>query len=222
MPSFCGIIGCSNRKNRETNHSFFRLPAIIEHQGENTRELSSKRRAIWLARIARSDLTSESSLANLRICSDHFIKGKPAGLYYHTHPDWAPSVNLGHKKVPRPTPVTLSRYDRVQKRTRKKKDIDAATSLLDFSNSLQAQDTSLPDLSESLRVKSEEPNMMCSLLEDFIELETGVGSQTDLTGEMIDKMFTEIKNLTCEKNELKERLSKATISENPLSKVMIV
>ena len=42
---------------------------------------------------------SEKILANDRICSRHFINGKPASLEDETNPDWLPTLNLGHSKV---------------------------------------------------------------------------------------------------------------------------
>lgn len=50
--------------------------------------------------------------------------------------------------------------------------------------------------------------------EGLIEPETGTATQTDLTGEMIDKMSFEINNVTTENVNLKEKLVKSTISES--------
>ena len=47
MPSFCAILNCSNRHGRD-DKSFYRLPKIIEHQGEKTKELSKQRRDKYL------------------------------------------------------------------------------------------------------------------------------------------------------------------------------
>ena len=38
-------------------------------------------------------------LVNNRICSRHFISGKPAALYNDTNPDWLPTLHLGHAPV---------------------------------------------------------------------------------------------------------------------------
>ena len=43
MPVFCAIVNCSNRHGRD-NKSFFRLPKVIEHQGDKTQELSKLKR----------------------------------------------------------------------------------------------------------------------------------------------------------------------------------
>ena len=72
MPSFCAVFGCSNRHDREKNRSYYRLPKVINHQGEQTQKLSQARREKWLSNIARDDI-KPSSYDNLRICSDHFI-----------------------------------------------------------------------------------------------------------------------------------------------------
>ena len=42
---------------------------------------------------------TEKILANDRICSRHFLSGKPAALEDDTNPDWLPSLNLGHSKI---------------------------------------------------------------------------------------------------------------------------
>ncbi len=48
MVNFCAMIGCGNRGMRDKK-SFFRLPAVIEKEGDKTRTLSEKRRNCWLA-----------------------------------------------------------------------------------------------------------------------------------------------------------------------------
>ena len=71
MVNFCAIVGCSNRADRDKSNSF----------GE------------WLARIKREDLPPEN-YPYTRVCSDHFVSGKPSQLYEINHEDWAPSQNL--------------------------------------------------------------------------------------------------------------------------------
>lgn len=75
MVNFCAVNGCSSRADRDRANSFYRLPAIITNQGEETRERSRKRREQWIANINRPDL-KETSYAYVRVCSDHFISGK--------------------------------------------------------------------------------------------------------------------------------------------------
>ena len=44
MVNFCAIVGCTNRGMRDQK-SFYRLPAVILKEGEETRELSENKRA---------------------------------------------------------------------------------------------------------------------------------------------------------------------------------
>jgi hypothetical protein len=78
MVNFCSVIGCGKRSNRDSGISFYRLPAIITHQGDKTKELSEKRRRLWLARIHRGDFKPSD---HTRVCSTHFVTGKPSQLY---------------------------------------------------------------------------------------------------------------------------------------------
>ncbi len=119
MVNFCAIIGCSNRGDTCSNKRFFRLPAVISHQGQVTHDLSKKRREEWIARIHREDVTALSNLSHIRICSDHFMNGEPSALYDNTSPDWIPSLQLGYQS----TSITsssskASRYERASKRRR--------------------------------------------------------------------------------------------------------
>ena len=92
---YCVIVCCGNKGVKDKTKSFFCLPAVKSDQGETTFQLSERRRRNWLTAIGRADLTSEC-LLYVRVCSDHFIKGKPASLYDDCHPDWVPSLKLGH------------------------------------------------------------------------------------------------------------------------------
>ena len=78
--------------------SFYRIPVIRKDRGLAERQLSERRRQGFLAAISRDDLT-DSKIENGRICSRHFISGKPADLYDHLNPDWLPTLNLGHSKI---------------------------------------------------------------------------------------------------------------------------
>ena len=55
MANFCAVFGCGKRGDRDKGTSFYRLPAIITHQGEQTKELSKKRKCEWQAAIKRQD-----------------------------------------------------------------------------------------------------------------------------------------------------------------------
>ncbi|XP_022082443.1 uncharacterized protein LOC110974844 [Acanthaster planci] len=103
----CSVIKCRHRsrlpegRQRNKDVSFYRLPSVLKHQGAKTEELSRRRRARWLTNICRDDLLAKeaaqtSTLIHLRVCSDHFVGGKPSALYDRRSPDWAPTLNLGH------------------------------------------------------------------------------------------------------------------------------
>ncbi|KAJ8256445.1 hypothetical protein COCON_G00185970 [Conger conger] len=98
MVSFCAVVGCSNRADRERDKSFFRLPKTIRHQGEQTLRFSEERRAKWISWISRQDLTPKK-MEHIRICSDHFVTGQPSKLYMKTDIDWVPSKLRGHQKI---------------------------------------------------------------------------------------------------------------------------
>ena len=78
----CAVVGCSNRSDREKGVGFYRLPAVVRHQGEQTHELSSQRRQLWLSRIHREDLGPEK-YSYTRVCARHFISGMFC-LVFHT------------------------------------------------------------------------------------------------------------------------------------------
>lgn len=72
----CAIIGCSNRSDRDNVH-FYRLPAIVKHQGEQMLSITTKQRCAWLKAISRADLTGDK-LSNVFVCEEHFVHGKNA------------------------------------------------------------------------------------------------------------------------------------------------
>ena len=66
----CFVPRCTRNCGPE-DKSYFRFPGIISHQGEETKELSSVRRAEWIAAVGREKLPTQHSF----ICSLHFISG---------------------------------------------------------------------------------------------------------------------------------------------------
>ncbi|XP_048589803.1 uncharacterized protein LOC5503578 isoform X2 [Nematostella vectensis] len=75
----------------------------------------------WLANIARKDLDDKKA-ENTRVCSNHFISGKPADIMGTTNPDWAPTVNLGHSNVG-DVSMAVNRNARAKSRQKKRKEI---------------------------------------------------------------------------------------------------
>ena len=68
----CTMIGCSNRSGRD-NVRFFRLPAVVQGQGEQMRSITEAQRRAWLKAISRDDLTADK-LANVFVCEEHFTR----------------------------------------------------------------------------------------------------------------------------------------------------
>lgn len=89
--------------------SLFRIPAIVTHRGRAVEELSRRRQAAFLAAIYVKNI----NVKNARICSAHFVQGQPAALEDETHPDWVPTLNLGHGLKRKADPTQASgRYAR--------------------------------------------------------------------------------------------------------------
>ncbi|XP_077077283.1 uncharacterized protein LOC143729772 [Siphateles boraxobius] len=94
-------------------YSFFRLPKWTQHQGEQVSDLTRRRRIAWLAAIRRKDLTFDLTPQSMRVCSLHFHSGKPSYEMLENHPDWTPSLRLGHNDVKE---TDGARYQRQVKR----------------------------------------------------------------------------------------------------------
>ena len=59
-----------------TRQRRIRIPKVTTCRSKRELELGKKRRAGYLAAISRADLT-ECGIENIRVCSRHFISGKP-------------------------------------------------------------------------------------------------------------------------------------------------
>ncbi|XP_050698506.1 uncharacterized protein LOC126986406 isoform X2 [Eriocheir sinensis] len=120
MPAFCGVIGCANKRTKFPEKFYFRLPAVDKRYGGKREKITRVRRGKWLANLARADLT-EAGKRHLLVCSDHFLSGRPAVLDDTSNPDWAPTQNLGHRKVSQElVAISCARHQRIQERKSKK------------------------------------------------------------------------------------------------------
>lgn len=93
MVHTCCVIGCSNRRGKKEGVSFYRIPAVIRSQGPEWQQLSSERRSSWIAAIRRADWMPNKLT---RVCSEHFVSGKPAQLHDRANPDWKPHLSMGY------------------------------------------------------------------------------------------------------------------------------
>ena len=109
------------------------MPKVITSRGKHEYELTKKRRDGFLAAISRDGL-KKTILENDRICSRHFVSGKPAYLYDESNPDWLPSLHLGHSKKSESKKESTERWERRVARSEARREslnrLEAAQSLL--------------------------------------------------------------------------------------------
>ena len=180
----CVVIGCSKRSGRDKDVSYYRIPVVIRHQSEREYELSKKRRDGFLAAISRDDLT-EKILRNDRICSRHFIAGKPANLFDETNPDWLPTQNLGHTK--NTSPVSVARWERMRGRKESAKQ-EAARTLLSIRASTIIDDTKdIVGTEESTSVGKEDAQEV--MLKEGMKTKA---TQTELTSSTVTSIQEEL------------------------------
>ncbi|XP_043478394.1 4-hydroxyphenylpyruvate dioxygenase isoform X1 [Leptopilina heterotoma] len=121
MVLFCCIIGCRQRggcSRQDKKISFYRIPAVISENNRKYRavylkqkyrvadffsqtaeqyiQLSKLRQEKWIEVIKRGQLR-DSQLRSYRVCSRHFITGRPADLGDIKNPDWIPCRDLDLK-----------------------------------------------------------------------------------------------------------------------------
>ncbi|XP_052455180.1 uncharacterized protein LOC128015405 [Carassius gibelio] len=127
MVSRCCIVGCKsathNRKGEklENGLTFHRFPAWRRDHGEQVSQITKSRRLAWVAAVKRRNITFHSIPTSMRVCSLHFHSGKPAYEMYECHPDWAPTLHLGHTDVKAVNP------ERYKRRTRRKQGLKQNT-----------------------------------------------------------------------------------------------
>ena len=172
----CVVVGCSKRSGRDKDVSFYRLPKITASKGSRVLELSKKRRAGYIAAISRGDL-SEKILANDRICSRHFINGKPASLEDETNPDWLPTLNLGHSKVCGNQVQIGERWSRRKARE------DASNVALSTATATSSKDDAGEEMHDhaSSCFSSTEMNERCDEVDGSVDVPCDASTQTSYT-----------------------------------------
>ncbi|XP_072241412.1 uncharacterized protein [Leuresthes tenuis] len=96
--------------------SFHCFPAWRTNEGSHISELTRRRRAAWVAAVGRSDITFKCIPSSMRVCSRHFLSGKPAYEMLDSDPDWVPSLHLGHDELKSSQTKHLSQLERRRKR----------------------------------------------------------------------------------------------------------
>lgn len=122
MVQTCCVVGCNVRTHdRQGNKleiglSFHCFPAWKQNQGDHVSDVTKRRRLAWIAAVRRRDIHFSNISHHLKVCSRHFHSGKPSYEMYESHPDWAPTLHLGHSEVP------VSNSDRHERRLQRMKD----------------------------------------------------------------------------------------------------
>ncbi|KAG1695932.1 hypothetical protein GQR58_006430 [Nymphon striatum] len=143
----CWVKGCSNRLDGKVKRGFYSIPTVRTFEGEDTQKLSDERRRLWLSNINRKDTPSKYA----KICSDHFVHGKPANLFDRANPDWAPTLKLCDNISPRKfvkkvkqVETDIKRYKRAHERQKTKEKHHVARALLDLFSTEEPQYTATP------------------------------------------------------------------------------
>lgn len=187
----CAVVNCHNRSDRDKSVRFFRLPAVITHQGAQALQLSTERQRKWLASINRKDLTPER-YSNVRICSKHFHSGSPARLFDQANPDWVPTLHLGYKICTDEHTSSASRYDRAKERlARKRKHCESTRDC--YTEAVRDSDASQTD-TEAVSTSQAE--------DQAEEGVPGIETQTDLSCQDLDNLDEEVKGLKQENTRL--------------------
>ncbi|XP_037502369.1 uncharacterized protein LOC119390309 isoform X1 [Rhipicephalus sanguineus] len=139
----CAVLGCNNESRRKadcgentTKVSFFSVPTVVRRQCNQTLEVSTKRRAEWFRRLNRGYINTNAT--HYKVCSEHFVSGRPSYLMDVTNPDWAPSLHLGYDR--NSAAKSEARHQRRCKRAATSKEIQEGNSrVLQPSNVLNVQ-----------------------------------------------------------------------------------
>ncbi|KAK4886985.1 hypothetical protein RN001_003256 [Aquatica leii] len=99
---------------RDWKKKYFALPSENDNRGRVIEERVRRRQA-WLQSLHRCDLTA-SKIKYMKICSDHFLSGKPAPLGNVNNPDYVPHLKMGYKTNKSSSHAAAQRYARAKRR----------------------------------------------------------------------------------------------------------
>ncbi|XP_054889167.1 uncharacterized protein LOC129361939 [Poeciliopsis prolifica] len=96
----CGSSSHDHRGRMPVNGlSFHCFPAWRTKEGDFISQLTRRRREAWVTAVGRREITFDHIPSSMRVCSRHFVSGKPAYEMLDKDPDWVPSLHLGHDGV---------------------------------------------------------------------------------------------------------------------------
>ena len=203
--------------------TFHRIPTVIKHHDAETKKLTEKRQRQWLANLNLKNVTLKN-IEYKRVCSQHFISGKPCPLFQESNPDWAPTKNLGHDKLSQASPLdedNLSlfkekRYERFCNRQNKKLvQLSVNRRKLEYDHTkLEGEITDADDASDlfcnsgcQTEVTLQEMTQMDI---KFNAKHFNASCQTDLDMETICQLESELKSCNGELHNLREKILKAS------------
>ena len=96
----CIVVGCGSKSGKH-QVKFGCVRKIIVNQGDEHEELKRERRGLWISAISRDDTESENILDSERVCSRHFVSGKPAAVWDKYNIDWIPNSKSWKKELQR-------------------------------------------------------------------------------------------------------------------------
>ena len=76
----CIIPGCRVKSGKKEGIILFRIPIVVDKNGESYKQLTEDRRNAWISQISRDDTKLKDILKSERVCGRHFVSGKPALL----------------------------------------------------------------------------------------------------------------------------------------------
>ena len=91
------IPGCGVKSGNKEGISLFRIPIVVDKNGESYKQLTEDRRNAWISQISPDETKSKDILKSERVCGRHFVSGKPALLWDRYNVDWKPTLNSGKK-----------------------------------------------------------------------------------------------------------------------------
>ena len=206
--------------------TFHRIPTVIEHHDAETKKLTEKRQRQWLANLTLKNVTLKN-IEYKRVCSQHFISGKPCPLFQESKPDWAPTKNLGHDKLSQVSPLdednlSLSkekRYERFCNRQNKKLvQLSGNRRKLEYDHTkLEGEITDDDDGSDLFVILHVRLRSLCKKMTQrdikFNAKHCTASCQTDLGMETICQLESELKSRNAELHNLREKILKASLTE---------
>ena len=64
----CIIPGCGVKSGNKEGISLFRIPIIVDKNGESYRQLTEDHQNVWISQISRDDTKSKDILKSERVC----------------------------------------------------------------------------------------------------------------------------------------------------------